>query len=212
MDGPFRAMLDDRLYSKRGFFEALSVQIPERFGVELYGLVDWQEEARTDIELKRILVDAFKESLLWRDPKKTNEDTLEHINSILGGLTGHLFEVLVRLAVVPDHPLNAGMLHRNLMRIELPNRDKLWTTWAVENWQPPYEGESTAIRALVDWALSVDESTIDDERTYLACLALGWFLTSPNRSLRDKATKAMVSLIGGRVRTIRRLLLEFDKV
>lgn len=66
---------------------------------------------------------------------------------------------------------------------------------------------------LLVWALSEeDKSTTEDEAIFLAAVALSWFLTTPNRFLRDKATKALVQLLTARIQILRRVIVFFKDV
>lgn len=212
INGPFRAALGKNLHDHIGFIEALSVQIPESFNVELYGLVEIKNTGHSDRRLLEYLEDGFKESLFWRDPQKTNEDTLEKANQIFNGIGGDFFNVLLRCASSTNHLLNATLLHQNLFEMKMSKRDAIWTVWISQNYYEPDEYESSSIWTLVDWAWSVERKTLDDEQVYLTCLTLAWLFCSPYRPLRDQATKAMAALIGSRTHIIRRLLLEFDGI
>ncbi len=217
IDGPFRQSVDEWPYSDMGFIEALSSQIPERFGRELYGLLEWSSEEKTDFGsaedmLKSVIREAFPESLLARVPTATNQDTLDHLNKLLHGFSDESIDALVRIATEPEHMLNANLLHRNLMQKDLAERDELWSAWAAKNWYAPDDNERCTLWVLVHWAWRSNPNEVDDDRVWLACLTLSWLLSAPRRELRDKATKALVSIIDKRVDFIRRLLLTFDDV
>ena len=52
----------------------------------------------------------------------------------------------------------------------------------------------------MDWASDVShEEVIDDTVVDLAAITLAWMFTTPNRFLRDRATKALVALLSGRL-------------
>ena len=74
-------------------------------------------------------------------------------------------------------------------------------------------GSHGAVDRLVDWASSVTSSAaLDDETVDLCATALSWMLTTSNRFLRDRATKALVSLLTGRLRAVMRLVERFANV
>ena len=210
--GSFRKIVEDQPYLERGFIEALSVQIPERFGSELWNLIEWKEGEEEDWAIQRCLQDAFAESLLWRDPDATSKETVELLNTALGGMSDRTFDTLVKVTTEPGHALNATLLHRNLYRMELAERDSIWSTWAARHWHRPEEGSQCALWVLVHWAWIADKRKVEEERLWLASLTLSWALSAPKRELRDKATKALVSLVGSNAHLMRRLLLTFDDV
>lgn len=210
--GAFYDQLGKNIYDRGGFIEALSVQIPEKFRCELIGLVEIAKNEK-NYQLENYLKEGFSESLCWRAPQKVNSDTIRLLNEKLGGLNASTFEILLRVAIDPDHVLNGWFLHRNLSRFEMAERDKLWTNWIVGQWYTPDEaGIATPVWRLIDWAINIDGCPIDDERRFLGAITLAWFLASPNRSLRDQATKALVALLGTCIKTTRRLILSFDKI
>ncbi|MCB1584559.1 MAG: hypothetical protein KDI92_15995, partial [Xanthomonadales bacterium] len=212
-DGAFWNELDTQLQLDSGFIEALSVLVPELYGKELYGLVELDDSTGEKHALEFLLKDNFQKSLYWRDPSKTNEDTLNQLNEVLGGLNSKGFEVMVRCATEPKHLFNADLLHRNLKKMTIAERDSSWSIWCAKEWHSPDDyGSNSPIWVLISWALSADTKQVDNERLYLACLALSWFLTSPKRELRDKATKAIISILGTNINLTRRLLLSFHDV
>lgn len=192
--------------ANRGLVEAVSIQLPERIGMELGEVAP----ACADYPAVR---EAFVESLLWRDPRTITERTLEHARSHAlryRGTGDKFLDVLLMVAANRDHPYNADFLHDKLMPRELAERDSWWSTSLHEQ----YEAEPTSpVNRLVDWIWKNGEDRgIDDEVARLAATALGWFLTTPNRFLRDRATKALVALLTGRMQVLRQVLASFAGV
>ena len=107
----------------QGLVEALSIQIPERYNVELLDALPgdprnwwrvWQ------------LPDAFSESIRWRDKNAFTDRTLELFNWLPGTHLDQL-SILIELSASVDHPWNADFLHRNLLKRKLIRRDQTWT-------------------------------------------------------------------------------------
>ncbi|MCI5142345.1 MAG: hypothetical protein D3909_11645, partial [Candidatus Electrothrix sp. ATG1] len=91
-----------------------------------------------------------------------------------------------------DHPWNAELLHRNLAKRKLPERDSFWTVWL--NKQSAEEEDYSSVGRLLDWCLSGQVPHTNRKNQFLAALTLCWFFSASNRIIRDKATKALVSL------------------
>ncbi|HXH93704.1 MAG TPA: AVAST type 2 anti-phage system protein Avs2, partial [Thermoanaerobaculia bacterium] len=185
-----------------GLIEALSIQVPERFGVEL---ADVMPDAADSSPIRR----AFIRSLLWRRPQAIGEPAKKYLRA---GLTqaefDELLDVVLTVAANPDHPFNADYLHARLMRDPMPERDAWWSIYLTEQY-----GEHTAVDRLVEWAWSSeDKSHIDDESVRLTATALMWFLTTSHRPLRDRATKALVRLLTPRLPVLESLLTAFRDV
>jgi len=194
------SLLDDEpaCWKNRGLIDALCIQVPERFAKEL---PEFAERAAGF----RPLREAFVDSLIWRDPRAIRDGTLKYINDHVvrhsATETGFL-DALLTIAPYPDHPYNAHFLHRHLMKFEMAVRDSWWSTFLQYDY-----GDGGVVDRLIDWAwLSESRSQVTDESLELAATALIWFLTSSNRYLRDRTTKALVSLLTPRIHIVRKLL------
>lgn len=94
---------------------------------------------------------------------------------------------LFNVAHLPEHPLNAHFLDRLLMKLPMPDRDRIWSEWIRLN--------SSIMSSRVDYFESIcKRSDISEERNkilnVLAYIFM-WFLTSTNRILRDKTTRVL---------------------
>ena len=203
LKGYFKDEFD--FYCNQGIVEALSIQLPERFEVELYELLPEFIENHS-------LIEAFIDSLLWRDINALNFDKLKpFINEQILGYSAtfdQFLEAVVSISGLVEHPFNANFLHKWLIQHSLPNRDKFWT----QQLKYKYSEDST-FRHLIDWAWNgSDKSYISDESIELVATSLCWFLTSSNRELRDCSTKALVSLLETKISIVQRLIDKFAAV
>ena len=188
----------------RGLVEALAIQGPEVIGREIFELLP-------NVMSKQPIFEAFVESLVWRNPNKISDSCLLYINKyiIRNEYLHHKFlNALLTVAANPDHPYNADFLHRNLIEREMSGRDAWWSIFLYEGY-----GEKGAIDRLIDWAWSKDDkSHIADASIRLAGKALSWFLTTSQRFLRDRATKALVSLFTPRLDVLSLVIPDFLQV
>jgi len=191
-------------YFNRGLLEAFCIQIPERFGREFPDLVPHARE----FDAVRA---AFLESIALRDTGAFSEATDHYINSTILAYQGgwnDFFEVLLTVATNTFHPHNARRLHSNLLSKEMTGRDALWTLSISEKY-----GRQGAVDRLVDWATHPDDKGyIEDQSLELCGLVFGWLFTSPNRALRDKATKGMVHLFAHRLPMLQQVMEQFAMV
>jgi len=185
-----------------GLIDALAIQVPERYGVEL---PDVMPDAATSSPMRR----AFIRSLLWRRPESIAEPAKQYLRSGLRYEEFDMFlDVVLTVAANPDHPFNADYLHARLLRDAMPDRDAWWSIYLAEQY-----GQHTAVDRLVEWAWSPeDKARIDDDSARLAATALLWFLTTSHRPLRDRATKALVRLLTPRLHILDALLTTFRDV
>jgi hypothetical protein len=200
---PLAFLWDENHYVAPGLLEAMCIQIPERIGQELVSMgpkVADHWAAR----------DAFRQSIVWRAPTAFSENTREVLNTLIR--SNHdwddTLDVLLTVATLLDHPFNANFLDQWLRKHAMPKRDSWWSTYLHYAW-----GSHGAVDRLVDWASSVaSDAALDDETVDLGATALAWMLTTSNRFLRDRATKALVSLLTGRLGAVVRLVERFADV
>lgn len=200
---PLTFVCDNSSYVSPGLLEALCIQIPERIGQELIFL-EPKVLDRWDIG------DAFRQSLIWRLPTAFSEYTFEAINKLIH--TQHdlddTLDVFLTLATLPEHPLNAQFLDRRLREDKMPDRDAWWSIYLHNAWET-----KGAVDRLVDWASSIEQSSVPDDETIALCATtLAWMFTTSNRFLRDRATKALVNLLTGRLEAVSRLVHQFNDV
>ena len=196
----------------RGIIEALSIQCPEQLkGIEFIEVAPYLIK---DSYLAQIAEEAFVESLIWRNPKafsKDRKNTLKIINkNVIKTESGHhqLLNAFLSVAPIPNHPFNAECLHQHLSKFSMPKRDSWWSTFLHYQY-----GEQGAVDRLLQWSWSdQDKKHINDESIFLTSIALSWFLTTPNRFVRDKATKGLVCLLQNRIHLIPKLLKQFKDV
>lgn len=170
-----------------GLVDALSVQLPERFNQELLDLLPgnintWVNDPAVS--------DGFIDSLRWRDNESFTDRTLQIFNAFLKVEDGY-FDIIIQVGASAGHPWNAEALHKRLIALDMPKRDAYWTVHA--NILPLDEGATA--RRLIEWSALEQSEQTDPEVQYLCAITLTWFLASSNRELRDKATKALTSLM-----------------
>ncbi|MBX7110589.1 MAG: ATP-binding protein [Dehalococcoidia bacterium] len=183
--------LDDDVWREAGVLAALAVIVPERHGQELVILAA-DDEGRVSYHI----VDSFLESLLLRAPESISPRAVEIVQRLLddGHRVGEIWDRLFRLACVSGNPLNAEWLHARLAGYEVADRDRIWSEWLVDSASPDDE---SPVRRLLEWAWPADlesRAPVPDDVANLATLTLGWLLTTTDRRVRDRATKALVSV------------------
>ena len=190
-------------YAPSGLVEALSILVPELTGQELLRLAPglW-DDAR--------IGEAFLGSIVWRSLKDFSEDTIEVLNELLEAekIWSNPLETLVTVSTVPGHYCNAELLDTWLRRDTMAERDTWWSVYLHRAW-----GEKGPVEQLVDWASSMTPNDqIEPAVVDLGAITLAWMLTTSNRFLRDKATKALVSLLTARLESTIRLVERFADV
>lgn len=185
-----------------GVIEALAVQFPEQFGYELFDVLP--KNAIDDPSLG----DAFVSSLAWRAPKAFTKRTAGWV-STLCKLTGRSsYGLLLLVSTEPENQFNAEWLHHDLWQRPMPQRDAAWSIFLAED----DLSEGGTVESLIDWAWQVEAGEVEEQRLWLAAVALTWFLSTSNRAVRDRATKALVNLLSSKLSVAAALLEKFVDV
>lgn len=191
-------------WENQGLIEAFSIQLPERIEKELVELVPACAEYQP-------ISEAFLDSLIWRRPDAVTGAALQYINEQIVRYEythDRFWDVLLTVATNPDHPYNADFLHDHLFNQEPAERDSWWSIFLHREY-----GAHMAVDRIIEWAWSIEDKVhINDSSIRLCGITLGWFLTTPNRHLRDRATKALVSLFTPRIHVLREVISEFLRV
>ncbi len=204
---PLGSYFKDEMSCRRnsGLVEALAIQGPETLKQEIFDLIPELKESFPVCE-------AFIESLIWRAPSTIQADKcIQYIKAHItpqADLNRKFLNAILTIAPYPQHPFNADFLHGNLMKLEMPERDARWSIPVFHEY-----GENGAVDRLIDWVWSdTDKTSISDESVRLLGTALVWFLTTSHRFLRDRTTKALVSLFGDRIHVLCQVISNFVKV
>jgi hypothetical protein len=169
-----------------GLFEALSVQVPERLGIELIDALPGNPEqwwAEWDIQ------ESFIQSIRWRAVRgQSGASTFtDRSLQLLNALEEPGLSLLIEVAAVVEHPWNGDMLHRNLWRWKLPERDRRWSR--ILSFATDEEGHP--VHRIITWSTGGRLDTADDEILRLVALVLIWTCATTSRPIRDKATKGL---------------------
>ena len=202
-DGGLAFLGEEEQYVRYGLIEALCIQVPERTGKELVRLAP-------AVMNRPNIVNAFLQSIMWRKHDAFSEDTLVVLNDFMQGedIWEELLDTVVSLSTVLGHPFNAESLDRHLRQYSMPDRDSLWSTYLHRAWET-----QSHVDRLVNWAFNLSgDDHVEDDVVDLAAMTLAWMLTTPNRILRDRATKALVVLLTGRFESAGRLVNRFADI
>ncbi|WP_327321074.1 hypothetical protein OG735_40965 [Streptomyces sp. NBC_01210] len=221
-DSPLRNWLRE---AAPNYQEAASILLPEQAGTELIDLLASPPGPTTDTSgpdgradmQHYLLARSFLETLPLRSTRSVNERTIALLNETAArhGRNSDVLEAVLAVTAEPGHLLNADRLHQVLARRPRPERDA-W--WGVETY--PMVWDVTALHRLLRWAEQyptpqdlhpasrparprlgartgrpVTAPGGTEEVARLAATTLIWALTSSNRFLRDRATKALVQLL-----------------
>lgn len=168
-----------------GVIEALAVQLPEEFNLELFDVLP--KGAIDDPSLR----DAFENSLAWRSPTAFTSRTAGWVDKLCEATGRSAYGLMLLVSTEPENMFNANWLHKDLRPRPMPQRDAAWSLFLAGD----DLDEGGAVVSLIDWAWEADANEVDEQRLWLAAVTLTWFLSTSNRAVRDRATKALVNLL-----------------
>jgi hypothetical protein len=202
-NGPLEYLIKEP-WRYQGLIESLSIQIPEKLGKELPDIVENTSSAD-------YLGKAFISSIIWRDIKAFSQETKKRLSQY-SGKSRTLFEAttdaLLTVATNPHHPYNARFLHSTLKKHPMAERDAWWSIYLHRNY-----GQHNALDRTIDWAWSDQaKDHVSDASLELCGITLTWFFTTSNRFLRDRATKALVSILTPRLHVLENILDLFKDI
>ena len=169
--------------------EALSVQLPERLGVEL-------PEVLTDNGTGYSIRRALLKGLPWRDPGLIGPACRGLVTEMVASARPpdivDVFDAIVACAVVPHHPLGATFLDEHLRHLDMADRDASWSQYLYLAY-----GQGGPLDRLLDWSEKHPERVAElHHDTAAACATvLAWCLTASHRFVRDRATKGLVAVL-----------------
>jgi hypothetical protein len=150
----------------------------------------------------------YLESFTWRTASSVSAD------AFISFLTKHpvdtdtLFRILIENSAKEHHPLNSHFLHKLLFKKKLAERDQLWTTYINH-----LGSDDIRIFQLITYFDNGNRMDgLSHTNTELLLILLAWLLTSSNRFLRDKASKAAIELLKHDFTLCKPLLQHFEGV
>ncbi|WP_435078716.1 HNH endonuclease [Halococcus sp. AFM35] len=190
-----------------GLIQAFAIHLPEQGGVEIFEYLGSEK-----------ILKPFIKSLGWRDPetltdsngklKERVEDYLWEKIELLDDLH-ELWRVLLTLATSTEHPMNAEYLHSVLIDREVVAIDFNWSKFLHEE----FKEETSEVFRLINWGFSLEHEPIEScELKHLMSIALSWFLSCPNRYVRDRSTKAIVNVVDSDLELYIDLIERFQEV
>ena len=171
--------------SNRGLLEALSIQIPERFNLELSDIVE------NDILVQ--ISDLVIEQLHWRDPSYFGSKTKILINRALRNQKSYLaFDALLLSSFTPSD-IDAYFLDDLLRAKTMIQRDPYWCGYLYSRYGDNEEGKDL-VKRILNNSLNQEIQNIPEDRLERWCITLGWFCAAADRRIRDGATKALINI------------------
>lgn len=173
-----------------------------KYGDELLELTD---EVKDSWAKSRLIEDYFS-SFIWRSSYVTYDKFFGFIKKypVKRNL---VWEVFIENAVKEQSELNAIGLTKLLNRYTMNRRDLLWTT-VINGFD-----EDNRIISLANYIEAGNAlNGFSDNKAYLLVVTFTWMLSSSNRILRDRVSKAMIEILREHFQICEQVLVLFKDV
>jgi hypothetical protein len=169
-----------------GLVEALSIQVPERFGIELIDCLD--ESATGDNSDRRdVILRSTITALPWRDPT--------HLTVRTGGILHdrmtnfmEAFDAALAVGLQPS-PVDALWIHDLLRQYPMASRDGFWCPYLYGSYE-----KRGQVHRLIHAAFATDVAAVPSSVRQRWAALLLWFCAASDLRVRDFATKALVAV------------------
>lgn len=180
---------------RAGLLEAICLASPALTGYELPDHLPNRDDEGIDWELSQAFIDSFR----WRsgatdfggpDEEKVKDLWFEHARNIGDD---SLVDELIRLALVPGHPLGMkALLHPALLKKPtLGDRDEMWSIKLPSLWS----SDNSNLRQLVDWACEADLFGVHPDTALPAAQLLAWICSTSQNGLRESAMRGLTRIL-----------------
>lgn len=162
-------------------------------------------------------IEDFLDSLQWRQGNAIHQETRTLLEAIRNRSAevdepelseDEYFDVLLRLATIPNCGLNALYLKEKLQSMTLADRDASWSLYLVRKTEI-YDEEWSVVQELIDWSWTAPAADIGSDKIHLIATAIALMTSTMDREVRDSATKALSGLLIKYPTEIARLIDEF---
>jgi len=178
-------------YQLPGWAEALIVEFPEAVKRklpenerELYFYLPKNRRSRSEY------FRPFIGGLFWRSPSSFSKATIDLINHYLHRHNNYVgrqtLDVIFGIASKPKHPLSAHNLFEYLASFSMVERDLYWTEYLREG------AEEMSVEKFLRWVEIPDNTQMKKETASNAIILASLLLTTTDRYLRDRSTRALV--------------------
>ncbi|MBR6363079.1 MAG: hypothetical protein IKR88_07360 [Bacteroidales bacterium] len=194
---------DNSLWFYAGMVESFAIIVPEKEGKEIYDVIPSYRDSDT-------VVESVMKSLLWRKKTTINKKLVDYFNEVMTDYRYYRFiSILIQVGLATDHFFNAEFLHRYLYRMNMAERDYRWSIILRY-----ISGDrDNPVETLLSWAEEdLEKTEVEAESKYLIGIELGWFTTCMDRRIRDRASKALISLVRDDAELMIKLIEKFDGV
>lgn len=189
---------------REDILEVLAIVLSESNKYEIFEIFEENKN-------KRLIINAFCSALKWRSSDSIEEKTIKYINEFViksnWGFNS-FFNSVILLSTKIGHVFNAKKTVDYILSFEMADRDSIF----IPMYNNLYSEEGSPLNRVLDWCINKKVyNNVLDETIYLAAIMVSTFLISSNNELRDRATKALVNLLKGKIDILMEVMNKFEE-
>lgn len=172
-------------------FIACCAEYAKKYHEECISVVDDLNDEEQDwFSEKNEILSRYYKSFDWRDGRNYNWETFYEVIKKYGASVDDILNLFVRHSASPKHPLNADQLHSMLINQKIAERDGQWTIFING-----INSEDRLLQLIEYIQSGKGYQFRSNDESRLLLILLTWILSSSNRVVRDKASKAMIEIL-----------------
>lgn len=172
-------------YGNESIFAMIASLYAMKHGDELVELID----KVNDVWDRDRLINDYYSSFIWRSSHISYDDFLKLINNYPIDYR-RVWDVFIENSVKEKSGLNALGLTKFLNRYQMNQRDFLWTT-VINDYDE--NNRMISLAHYIEAGNVLDG--MSENKAYLLTITYAWMLSSSNRNLRDRVSKAMIEIL-----------------
>ena len=172
-------------YGNESIFVMVASLYAMKYGDELVELIDKVEDNWD----KNCLIDDYYSSFIWRSSHITYDNFFEMINKYPADRR-RVWDVFIENSVKEKSDLNALGLTKLLNQYPMNKRDLLWTM-VINDFDE--NNRMISLAHYIEAGNTLDG--MSDNKAFLLTITYTWMLSSSNRNLRDRVSKAVIEVL-----------------
>ena len=170
-----------------GILEELVNIIQLIYGFDFYSLIEMD---KVNDDIKKIYI----KNLIWYKGQYNSNIVINNIKKINQNnkFTNEIIDVFIKSSYLLNNPLNIIYLNQYLLKYNMPELDYNWSI-PIISYYLNYSREG--IDKITEYCLIYGNGYLDNNSKYLVALLFSWLLSSSDRYLRDRSTKALTKVL-----------------
>lgn len=170
-----------------GILEELVNIIQLKYRLDFYSLI---EQDKVNDDIKKIYI----KNLIWYKEQYNRDIVINNIKKINQNneFTNEIIDFFIKASYLLNNPLNIIYLNQHLLNYNMAELDYNWSIPVIFYY---FNYSREGIDKITEYCLIYGNGYMDNNSKYLVALLFSWILSSSDRYLRDRSTKALTKVL-----------------